>query len=161
MARGREVRRAFVAGPGHLLLVADYSQIELRMLAHIADEPALIEAFQAGEDIHRSTAAGVYGVEPGSVTSDMRRVAKVINFGVLYGMSAQRLSRELEIGYDRADAFIKTYFQRYPKVRAYIDDTLAAARETGYVETIMGRRRAVPDLLSPNRSVRGVHLRRP
>lgn len=153
-ARGREVRRAFVAGPGHLLLVADYSQIELRMLAHIADEPALIEAFQAGEDIHRSTAAGVYGVEPGSVTSDMRRVAKVINFGVLYGMSAQRLSRELEIGYDRADAFIKTYFQRYPKVRAYIDDTLAAARETGYVETIMGRRRAVPDLLSPNRSVR-------
>ncbi len=153
-ARGREVRRAFVAAPGRLLLVADYSQIELRMLAHIADEPALIEAFKAGEDIHRSTAAGVYGVSPDTVTSDMRRVAKVINFGVLYGMSAQRLSRELEIGYDRADAFIKTYFQRYPRVRAYIDGTLAAARETGYVQTIMGRRRAVPDLLSPNRSVR-------
>lgn len=152
--RGREVRRAFIAAPGQLLLVADYSQIELRLLAHIADEPALIKAFKAGEDIHRSTAASVYGVEPSAVTSDMRRIAKVINFGVLYGMSAQRLSRELEISYERADAFIKTYFLRYPRVRAYIDDTLAAARESGYVETIMGRRRAVPDLLSPNRSVR-------
>jgi len=153
-ARGREVRRAFVAGPGRLLLVADYSQIELRMLAHIADEPALKAAFLAGEDIHRSTAAGVYGVEPDAVNSDMRRVAKVINFGVLYGMSAQRLSRELEISFERADTFIGTYFKRYPRVRAYIDDTLEAARRSGYVETIMGRRRAVPDLISPNRSVR-------
>ncbi|MBX3141699.1 MAG: DNA polymerase I [Trueperaceae bacterium] len=153
-ARGREVRRAFIAGEGRTLLVADYSQIELRMLAHIAEEPALIEAFMTGEDIHRSTAANVYAVEPDAVTSDMRRVAKVINFGVLYGMSAQRLSRELEIAYDRAEAFIATYFQRYPRVRAYIDGTLASARATGYVETIMGRRRAVPDLLSPNRSVR-------
>lgn len=153
-ARGREVRRAFVAGPGRLLLVADYSQIELRMLAHIADEPALKAAFLAGEDIHRSTAASVYGVEPDAVNSDMRRVAKVINFGVLYGMSAQRLSRELEISFERADTFIGTYFKRYPRVRAYIDDTLEAARQSGYVETIMGRRRAVPDLISPNRSVR-------
>ncbi len=153
-ARGREVRRAFIAGEGQTLLVADYSQIELRLLAHIAGEPALIEAFMTGEDIHRSTAANVYGVEPDAVTSDMRRVAKIINFGVLYGMSAQRLSRELEIAFDRAEAFIATYFQRYPRVRAYIDDTLATARTTGYVETIMGRRRAVPDLLSPNRSVR-------
>lgn len=152
--RGREVRRAFVAGPGQLLLVADYSQIELRMLAHIADEPALIEAFRAGEDIHRSTAASVYGVEPSAVTSDMRRVAKIINFGVLYGMSAQRLGRELGIALDRAEAFINRYFQRYPRVRAYIDGTLATARTTGYVETIMGRRRAVPDLASPSRSVR-------
>ncbi len=153
-ARGREVRRAFIAGEGLTLLVADYSQIELRMLAHIAEEPALIAAFASGDDIHRATAANVYGIEPDAVTSDMRRVAKIINFGVLYGMSAQRLSRELEIAYDRAEAFIATYFQRYPRVRAYIDDTLTAARATGYVETLMGRRRAVPDLLSPNRSVR-------
>lgn len=153
-ARGREVRRAFVAAPGQLLLVADYSQIELRMLAHIAEEPALLAAFEADEDIHSATAATVYGVASDAVTHDMRRVAKIINFGVLYGMSAQRLSRELEITFDRADSFIRTYFERYPRVRAYIDNTLESARAVGYVETIMGRRRSVPELSSPNRSVR-------
>lgn len=151
---GREVRRAFVADEGAVLLVADYSQIELRVLAHIADEPALVRAFHEGQDIHRSTAALVFGVRPDAITSDMRRVAKVINFGVLYGMSAQRLSRELEIPFADADAFIRTYFERYPRVRAYIDDTLARARETGFVETLLGRRRYVPDLTSPNRNVR-------
>ncbi len=151
---GREVRRAFIADEGAVLLVADYSQIELRVLAHIAREPKLVDAFDRGEDVHRGTAAVVFGVAPEDVTSSMRRVAKIINFGVLYGMSAQRLSRELDIPFAEADAYIRTYFDRYPRVRAYIDDTLARAREQGYVETLLGRRRYVPDLTSPNRNVR-------
>lgn len=151
---GREVRRAFIAEAGSSLLVADYSQIELRVLAHIADEPALLRAFAAGEDIHRATAATVYSVEPTEVSSAMRRAAKVINFGVLYGMSAHRVSGELEVPLAQAERFIDTYFERYPQVRRYIDETVARARETGYVETLLGRRRRVPELHSPDRSVR-------
>ncbi len=152
--RGREVRKAFVAEDGMLLVVADYSQIELRVLAHVADEPALIEAFQRGDDIHRATASQVFSAHPDGVTADMRRAAKIINFGVLYGMSANRLSRELGVPYPDAVKFIDTYFERYPRVRAYIDDTLASARELGYVRTLLGRRRAVPRVRSPQRDVR-------
>ncbi|HEX7022653.1 MAG TPA: DNA polymerase I [Trueperaceae bacterium] len=151
---GRQIRRGFIAGEGARLLVADYSQIELRILAHIADEGALIDAFGAGEDIHSRTAAEVHGVSLAEVTPAMRRVAKVINFGVLYGMSAHRLTGELGIGYEEAESFIKTYFARYPKVQAYIEDTLAFARKEGYVETLLGRRRMIPDIHSRNRNAR-------
>jgi DNA polymerase-1 len=151
---GREIRRAFIAAEGCKLLVADYSQIELRVLAHIAGEEALIEAFRRGEDIHRRTAAQVYGVTMDEVTPAQRRVAKVINFGVLYGMSAHRLTRELGIEYDEAERFIASYFAGYPKVRRYIDETLARCRETGYVETLLGRRRMIPDINSNNRNAR-------
>lgn len=153
-ALGREIRRAFVAAPGHTLLVADYSQIELRVLAHMANEPVLIEAFQAGADIHAATAATIYGVALADVDSDMRRVAKTINFGVLYGMGPQRLARELGVPYARAEAFIATYFARYPRVRAFIDETLARGAELGYVETLLGRRRGVLELRSTDRGVR-------
>ena len=151
---GRNIRQAFIAAEGHCLLVADYSQIELRILAHVAQEPALIEAFQAAEDIHSRTAAQIHGVSLAEVDSSMRRVAKIINFGVLYGMSAHRLAGELSIPYDEADSFIRTYFQRYPKVQAYIDATLAFAREHGYVETMLGRRRHIPDIKASNRNLR-------
>lgn len=151
---GREIRRAFVADDGMKFLVADYSQIELRILAHISGEEALIETFNAGEDIHRRTAAQIYSVPPEEVSASHRRVAKIINFGVLYGMSAHRLTRELSIEYAEADAFIKTYFERYPKVQRYIEDTLTFARENGYVETLLGRRRMIPDIKTGNRNAR-------
>lgn len=151
---GRQIRKGFVAAEGHSLLVADYSQIELRILAHVADEPALIASFQAGEDIHSRTGAQIFGVELDEVTSDMRRTAKVINFGVLYGMSAHRLSREIDVPFEEADTFIKNYFKGYPKVQQYIDDTLEFARQKGYVETMWGRRRLIPDIKSKNRNQR-------
>lgn len=151
---GREIRRGFVADDGMTFLVADYSQIELRILAHITGEVALLETFRQGEDIHRRTAAQIYNAEPTAVTPDMRRVAKIINFGVLYGMSAHRLTRELSIEYAEADTFIKTYFERYPKVQGYIEETLNFAREHGYVETLLGRRRMIPDIKSSNRNAR-------
>jgi len=151
---GRQIRRAFTAAPGHSLLVADYSQIELRVLAHIAGEESLIESFRKGEDIHRRTAAQVHNVGLDEVTPDMRRVAKVINFGVLYGMSAHRLTRELGIGYAEAESFIRTYFERYPNVRRYIDETLESCRQQGYVETALGRRRMIPDISAKNRNAR-------
>ena len=151
---GREIRRGFVADEGMTLLVADYSQIELRILAHITGEAALLETFRQGEDIHRRTAAQIYGADPEKITPDMRRVAKIINFGVLYGMSAHRLTRELSIDYAEADTFIKTYFARYPKVQEYIETTLEFARKNGYVETLLGRRRMIPDISSKNRNAR-------
>ena len=153
-AIGREIRRGFVADDGMTLLVADYSQIELRILAHITGEEALVETFRQGEDIHRRTAAQIYGVAPETVTPDKRRVAKIINFGVLYGMSAHRLTRELGIEYAEADTFIKRYFERYPKVQAYIEETLEFARNNGYVETLLGRRRYIPDIKHTNRNLR-------
>ncbi len=151
---GREIRRAFIAAEGKCLLVADYSQIELRVLAHVAEEPALIDAFNAGEDIHARTAAEVFKVELKAVTADMRRVAKIINFGVLYGMGAHRLTNELGISYTEAESFIDNYFAGYPKVREYIDNTLASCRKLGYVETLLGRRRLIPDIGSSNRTAR-------
>jgi len=151
---GQRIRRAFVAEPGSVLLAADYSQIELRVLAHIADEPTLIEAFRRGEDIHASTAAMVFGGTPELVTPDQRRAAKVINFGILYGMSAFGLGKNLGIPSGEADRFIKAYLERLPNVKRYMDETLASAQQTGKVETLYGRARYLPDITSKNFNLR-------
>ncbi|MFC4452754.1 DNA polymerase I [Deinococcus sonorensis] len=151
---GREIRKGFIADDGYCLIAADYSQIELRLLAHIADDPLMQQAFQEGADIHRRTAAQVLGLNEATVTPDQRRAAKTVNFGVLYGMSAHRLSNDLGIPYADAAGFIETYFSTYPGIRAYIDRTLEFGRQNGYVETMFGRRRYVPELTSGNRNVR-------
>jgi DNA polymerase-1 len=151
---GQRIRRAFVAPPGRVLLVADYSQIELRVLAHIADEQALVAAFAAGEDIHRATAATVFGASPPLVTPDQRRAAKVINFGILYGMSAFGLAQNLGIPQKEAEAFIRAYLDRYPGVRRYVEETQASAEREGKVETLYGRVRWLPDIQSKNRNLR-------
>jgi DNA polymerase-1 len=154
---GRRVRRAFVADhserriyPDSVLLSADYSQIELRLMAHLSGEPFLLDAFRAGHDIHRATASLVYGVDPADVTPDMRRIAKTVNFGLLYGMQAYGLSRDTGLSRADAQAFIDQYWSRLPSVKAYFDETLRQGADVGYVETLYGRRRAVPDLKSPN-----------
>ena len=151
---GRELRKGFIAAPGHCLIAADYSQIELRLLAHIADDPLMQQAFREGADIHRRTAAQVLGLNEATITPEQRRAAKTVNFGVLYGMSAHRLSNDLGIAYAEAAGFIETYFSTYPGIRGYIDRTLAFGREHGYVETLYGRRRYVPELNSGNRNAR-------
>jgi len=151
---GQRIRRAFIAESGAVLLAADYSQIELRVLAHIADEPALIEAFQRGEDIHASTAAMVFGGTPELVTPDQRRAAKVINFGIVYGMSAFGLGKNLGIPSGEADRFIKAYLERLPNVKRYMEETLAQAQQTGKVETLYGRARYLPDITSKNFNLR-------
>ncbi|MDE2691793.1 MAG: DNA polymerase I [Acidobacteriota bacterium] len=151
---GRRVRRAFRARDGYRLLVADYSQIELRVLAHISGDEALIDIFRHGGDIHRSTAATVFGVAPALVTDEQRRASKTINFGIIYGMSAFGLARALGIARGEAQAFIDAYFERFPGVRAYTEQTLASAEETLQVETLYGRVRYIPDIRSRNRAVR-------
>ena len=151
---GRQVRRAFRARDGYRLLVADYSQIELRVLAHISGDEALVDIFRHGGDIHRSTAATVFGVAPALVTDEQRRASKTINFGIIYGMSAFGLARALGIARGEAQAFIDAYFERFPGVRAYTEQTLARAEETLQVETLYGRVRYIPDIRSRNRAVR-------
>ncbi|HSL82064.1 MAG TPA: DNA polymerase I, partial [Thermoanaerobaculia bacterium] len=151
---GQRIRRAFVAEEGSLLLAADYSQVELRILAHIAEEPALIEAFRRGEDIHRATAATVLGVAPELVTAEQRRAAKTINFGILYGMSAFGLAQALGIGRAEAEEFIRAYLARYEGVKRYREETLRQAQEEGKVETLYGRVRYLPDIASKNRMLR-------
>ena len=151
---GRQVRRAFRAREGYRLLVADYSQIELRVLAHISGDEALVDIFRHGGDIHRSTAATVFGVAPALVTDEQRRASKTINFGIIYGMSAFGLARALGIARGEAQAFIDAYFERFPGVRAYTEQTLASAEETLQVETLYGRVRYIPDIRSRNRAVR-------
>jgi DNA polymerase-1 len=143
---GRRIRRAFVPRPGCLMLSADYSQIELRVLAHLSADATLTEAFSRGEDIHARTASEVLGVEPHQVNADARRLAKVINFGIIYGMGPQRLAAQLGISYADASEYIKRYFERLPGVRTWLDRTLEEARERGYVTTMYGRRRYLPEL---------------
>ena len=147
---GRRIRKAFIAAPGHKLLAADYSQIELRIMAHLSKDDGLLKAFAAGEDIHRATAAEVFGVEPDQVTAEMRRSAKAINFGLIYGMSAFGLARQLDIERGMAQQYIDLYFARYPGVKAYMDKTRERAREQGYVETVFGRRLYLPEIKASN-----------
>lgn len=152
--QGQKIRKAFVAAPGRLLLVADYSQIELRILAHIAAEPAMIEAFRTGQDIHRTTAASVLGISADLVTGDQRRAAKTINFGLIYGMSAFGLGQALGVPTGEAETFMKAYFARYGGVQAYMQETLATAERVGKVETLWGRVRHLPELASSNWNLR-------
>jgi len=152
--RGGEIRRAFVAAPGHLLLIADYSQVELRLLAHFSDDPAFVAAFQRGGDIHRQTAAVIFGVPETNVTGEMRARAKTINFATIYGQGALALSRQLGITLEEAKAFIKHYFERFAGVRAWLDKTVDEARQKGFVETLFGRRRYIPELRDRNFSIR-------
>jgi DNA polymerase-1 len=147
---GREIRKAFVAESGHVLISADYSQIELRLMAHFSGDDRLSQAFARGEDIHAATAAAVNQVPLEQVTGEMRRRAKAVNFGILYGMSAFGLARQLGLGRGEAQLFIDAYFQQYPKVRAFMDSTLEAARAQGYVETLLGHRVYVPDIAAKN-----------
>lgn len=149
-AEGRRVREAFIAAPGHVLLSADYSQIELRIMAHISGDEALIRAFSEGRDIHTATASEIFGVELGEVTSDHRRTAKVINFGLIYGMSAFGLAANLGITRDAAKMYIDRYFTRYPGVARYMEETRAQAKVQGYVRTVFGRRLWLPEIKSPN-----------
>jgi DNA polymerase I len=148
---GRRIRAAFVAAPGWRLVSADYSQIELRLLAHLADDSRLIAAFAAGEDIHAATAAEVFGDRP---PAEGRRLAKVINYGIVYGMGSARAARELGVPLAAAAAYIEEYFRRYPGVRAFIDSTVAEARSRGYVTTVLGRRRYLPELAARDHAVR-------
>jgi len=152
--RGGEIRRAFVAAPGHLLLIADYSQVELRLLAHFSDDPAFVAAFQRGGDIHRQTAAVIFGVPEANVTAEMRARAKTINFATIYGQGAMALSRQLGITLEEAKAFIKHYFERFAGVRVWLDKTVDEARQKGFVETLFGRRRYIPELRDRNFSIR-------
>ncbi|PVY92382.1 DNA polymerase I [Acidovorax sp. 99] len=147
---GRRVREAFVAPAGRVIASADYSQIELRIMAHLSGDHSLLHAFHAGLDVHRATAAEVFGVEVDQVTSEQRRYAKVINFGLIYGMSSFGLAKNLGIETKAAAAYIDKYFQRYPGVKQYMDDTKAAAKSMGYVETVFGRRLYLPEINSPN-----------
>jgi DNA polymerase-1 len=152
---GREIRAAFTAAPGHLLLAADYSQIELRLLAHYSKDPLLVEAFRRGDDIHTLTASQVFGVPPLMVTPDHRRQAKVVNFGIVYGLSAFGLSQNLGIESAEAKKFIEAYFDKYRGVRAFIDRTLEETRRDGLVKTLFGRVRPIPDINSKNFNLRG------
>ncbi|MEJ8820948.1 DNA polymerase I [Variovorax humicola] len=152
---GRRVREAFVAPAGSVIASADYSQIELRIMAHLSDDASLLRAFTEGIDVHRATAAEVFGSTPDQVSSEQRRYAKVINFGLIYGMSSFGLARNLGIETKAAAAYIDRYFQRYPGVKVYMDETKALAKEKGYVETVFGRRLYLPEINSPNGPRRG------
>ena len=149
-AEGRRIREAFIAAPGCHLLSADYSQVELRIMAHLSHDETLLAAFKSGEDIHRRTAAEILGVQPNEVTSEQRRYAKTINFGLIYGMSAFGLASQLGIERSAAQQYMERYFLRYPGVKTYMEETRAAAREAGYVETVFGRRLYVSDIRAAN-----------
>jgi len=149
-AEGRRVREAFIAPPGHMILSADYSQIELRLMAHISEDENLLKAFTEGLDVHRATASEVFGTASEAVTSEQRRYAKTINFGLIYGMSAFGLAANLGIERSAAIAYIERYFARYPNVKRYMDETRASAKANGYVQTLFGRRIYLPEINSPN-----------
>jgi DNA polymerase-1 len=150
---GRRIRKAFIAPPKHVLLAADYSQIELRIMAHLSGDAGLLGAFEADRDVHQATAAEVFGVPLDSVTADQRRSAKAINFGLIYGMSAFGLARQLGIDRSSAQRYVDLYFERYPGVKAYMDRTREQAKESGFVETVFGRRLYLPDIRSRNRAL--------
>ena len=154
-AAGRQIRRAFVAPPGSKLVVADYSQIELRILAHLSGDEALIEAFEQGQDIHRATASRIFGVSADLVSSEMRNAAKRINFALLYGMAAFTLGKDLGVSTSEAKAYTDSYFARFPRVRACLDGILEQARQTREVSTIFGRVRPIPEIAASNPNVRG------
>jgi DNA polymerase-1 len=149
-AEGRRIREAFVAPPGSVIVSADYSQIELRIMAHISGDEAMLRAFASGEDIHRATASEVFGVAPEDVNSEQRRYAKVINFGLIYGMSAFGLAQNLGIERGAASNYIERYFARFAGVKQYMDETRLSAKAKGYVETVFGRRLWLPEINSPN-----------
>lgn len=151
---GKRIREAFIAEPGNLIISADYSQIELRVMAHMSEDPILIESFKRGEDIHSRTAAEVFGIMPGLVTSEMRRMAKVVNFGIIYGMSPFGLSKDLGISQRDAKRYIDAYFEHYKGVSAFIEKTMQEARGNGYVRTLLGRKRPMPELSSKEAAVR-------
>jgi DNA polymerase-1 len=151
---GGKIRQAIIAQPGWYLLSADYSQIDLRALAHISQDPELIDTFLKDEDVHTATASLVFNVPPDKVTPEMRRSAKTVNFGVIYGMSDYGLEQATNFSREEAAQFIASYFEKYPKVKEYIETTKIQAREQGYVQTVMGRRRYIPEIKSPNRQVR-------
>jgi DNA polymerase-1 len=153
---GREIRAAFVAEEGHLLLSADYSQVELRVLAHVADEPVLKEIFRRGEDVHAATASEVLGADPATLSPGDRSKAKMINFGIVYGLTGFGLADRLQIPQEEAEEFITRYLERFPAVRAYIDHTIAYATTEGYVTTLFGRRRQIPELKARQRQVRSL-----
>ena len=155
--RGREIRKAFVPSvPGGLILSADYSQIELRIMAHLSCDQHLIAAFKKGIDVHAATAAKIFGIPHEEVTQDQRRIAKTANFGIMYGISSFGLAQRLRIGRKEAQKIIEDYFAGFPSVLSFIEDTKAAARETGYVETIFGRRRYIPEINSKNATIRAL-----
>ncbi len=153
-ARGEAIRRGFVPGEGRRFVVADYSQIELRLMAHLSGDPAFLAAFQAGEDIHRQTAALIFGLEPGEVSGEMRARAKTINFGTIYGQGPFALARQLGISQEEAKAFITAYFERFAGVRTFLDAQVALAKERGYVETLFKRRRYIPEVRDKNFNIR-------
>jgi DNA polymerase-1 len=151
---GREFRRAFVPAPGCELLVADYNQIELRCIAHLAQDPGLIDSFRSGRDIHTETASRIFGVEPDAVTIDQRSKAKMVSYGLAYGMEAYGLGQRLNIATEEAALILAAYFEAFPSVKEYMERTVAEARERGYTETLFGRRRQIPELSSPNYRIR-------
>ncbi|HXC60816.1 MAG TPA: DNA polymerase I [Steroidobacteraceae bacterium] len=152
-AEGRRIRQAFIAPPGHVLMAADYSQIELRIMAHLSGDAALLRAFAEDRDVHQATAAEVLGKNPDAVTAEERRSAKAVNFGLIYGMSAFGLAKQLGIDRGSAQRYVDLYFERYPGVKSFMDRTRAQARERGYVETVRGRRLYLPDIRSSNRNL--------
>jgi DNA polymerase-1 len=149
-AEGRRIRSAFVAPANHRIVSADYSQVELRIMAHLSDDPRLLEAFEQGEDVHRATAAEVFGLTPIEVSNEQRRAAKAINFGLIYGMSAFGLTKQIGVDRTAAAAYMDRYFARYPGVARYMEETRAVARDKGYVETVFGRRLWLPEIRSSN-----------
>jgi DNA polymerase-1 len=153
-AEGRQIRAAFVAAPGHLLIDADYSQIELRLLAHLSGDPEMVGAFVRREDIHTGTASRLFGIPASQVTGEMRSVAKTMNFSIVYGISDFGLARDLGVSVREAHKLIAEYEARYPNIRSYLDSLVAQAVQNGYVETMFGRRRNLPELKAASRSVR-------
>jgi DNA polymerase I len=151
---GRQFRRVFVPAPGYALLVADYNQIELRCIAHLAADPGLIAAFTSGRDIHNATASRVFGVDPADVTIDQRSKAKMVSYGLAYGMEAYGLGQRLNIATEEAAVILDAYFEAFPNVKSYMDRTVVEARKVGYTETLFGRRRPIPELLDGNWRIR-------